>query len=132
MRINKAFSICLIALMVSGVLSACVVNAESAIPKPSVPEFTAKYADASYDEPSTSTSATDAYTGKEVLTTQPEYHVQIKYIEVTIKNQPFTPTKYGSPAVYVLGLGEIVIIALLVVVAVVLGLVVVYLRRSVK
>ncbi|MCW4029458.1 MAG: hypothetical protein NWE92_07415 [Candidatus Bathyarchaeota archaeon] len=60
-------------------------NAQS-IPKPSVPEFTLKYVDNSYDVPST--YSTDPYTGRNVLT-QTGYHVENKSIEVIIKNQPF-------------------------------------------
>jgi hypothetical protein len=63
-------------------------NATQLIPKPSVPEFTVKFADNSYDV--SSTYGVDPYTGKEVIT-QAGYHVQNRTIEVAIKNQPFTP-----------------------------------------
>ena len=56
------------------------------IPKPSVPEFTLKYVDNSYDIPPT--YGIDPYTGKNVVT-QAAYHIQNKSIVVTIKNQPF-------------------------------------------
>jgi hypothetical protein len=56
--------------------------------KPSVPEFTLKYVDNSYDVPST--YGIDQYTGKTVMT-QAGYHVENKSIEVTITNQPFSP-----------------------------------------
>ena len=62
-------------------------------PKPSVPEFTLKYVDHSYDVPPT--YSTDPYTGKTVMT-QAGYHVENKSIEVTIKNQPFTNYKDAS------------------------------------
>ena len=51
--------------------------------KPSVPEFTVKIVDKSYNEPST--QSTDPYTGK--TTTHPSYRVENKVIEITIKNQ---------------------------------------------
>jgi hypothetical protein len=58
-----------------------------AAPKPSVPQFSLKLIDNSYDTPPSST--TNSYTG--VTTTKPGYHVYNRSIEVTIKNQPFTP-----------------------------------------
>ena len=61
------------------------------IPKPSVPEFTVKLVDNSYDVPDKTTTEIDQYTGKEVVTTIPGYHVENKSIEITIKNQPLSP-----------------------------------------
>jgi hypothetical protein len=55
--------------------------------KPSVPQFTVKLIDASYDIPSTTT--TDPYTGKTV--THEGSHVEARKIEIRIKNEPFTP-----------------------------------------
>jgi hypothetical protein len=57
------------------------------IPKPSVPEFTVKYVDHSYDTPAT--YGTDPYTGKTVVTT-PSQHVDNRTVEFKIKNQAFT------------------------------------------
>jgi len=65
-------------------------NAQS-IPKPSVPEFTLKYIDNSYEMPPTATSTIDPYTGKTITTTSPGYQVEEKSIEITVTNQPFTP-----------------------------------------
>jgi hypothetical protein len=56
--------------------------------KPSVPEFTMKFEDHSYDVPST--YKIDTHTGKNV-TTRAGYHVQKPSLVFTIKNQPFTP-----------------------------------------
>jgi hypothetical protein len=61
------------------------------MPKPSVPEFTVKLADHSYDVPPSTTTTTDPYTGKQTVTTQHGYHVENKTIDITIKNQPFVP-----------------------------------------
>jgi hypothetical protein len=58
------------------------------IPKPSVPEFTVKYVDSSYDVPPI--YGIDQYTGKNVIT-RAGYHVQNKKIELAIKNPLFTP-----------------------------------------
>ncbi|MEM2098196.1 MAG: hypothetical protein QXU99_00410 [Candidatus Bathyarchaeia archaeon] len=65
-------------------------TAQATIPKPSIPEFTVKFVDNSYDVPPA--YGVDPYTGKEMIT-QAGYHVQNKTIEVIIKNQPFTPYK---------------------------------------
>ena len=56
-------------------------------PKLLVPEFTVKLVDNSYDVPTT--HSIDPYTGQNI--TNPGYHVENKTIEVTVKNQPFTP-----------------------------------------
>jgi len=75
----------LLVLTASGLL--LVKPAQSAITKPSVPEFTVALVDASYDVPTT--YSTDPYTGEHV--THEGYHVARRAIEVKIKNQPFTP-----------------------------------------
>jgi len=72
------------------------------ISKPSVPEFTVKLADHSYDVPPHDVPPTygiDQYTGKNV-TIQEGYHVENKSIEITIKNQPFTPYNLTKYTVY--------------------------------
>jgi hypothetical protein len=56
-------------------------------PTPSVPEFTLKFIDNSYTIPSF--YGPDPYTGKNVTIAEGAY-VKDQYIEVTIKNQPFT------------------------------------------
>ena len=53
---------------------------------PSVPEFSVKYVDNSYDAPPT--YGTDQYTGKSIIVNE-GYHVDGRTIEFTIKNQPF-------------------------------------------
>jgi hypothetical protein len=57
------------------------------IPRPSVPEFTAKYVDRSYTVPASTTI--DPYTGQNV--TNPSYYVENRTFEIAIKNQHFTP-----------------------------------------
>jgi len=60
--------------------------------KPSIPQISSvKLVDSSYDVPPSSTTTVDEYTGKETTTIKPGYHVNSMSIEVTIKNQPFTP-----------------------------------------
>jgi hypothetical protein len=63
------------------------VCAETSIPKPAAPEFSVKLMDSSYDIPAT--SSTDPYTGQQV--THPAAHIESRTIQVSIKNQPFTP-----------------------------------------
>jgi hypothetical protein len=60
---------------------------DSGILKPSVPEFTLRYIDLSYDVPPT--YGIDQFTGKNV-TKQEGYHVDNQSIAFRIKNQPFT------------------------------------------
>jgi hypothetical protein len=57
------------------------------VPKPSVPEFTLRYVDRSYDIAPTST--TDPYNGE--TTAVGGGHVENRTIEITIKNPPFQP-----------------------------------------
>jgi hypothetical protein len=87
---KKRFSVILIAIIISGLIytgNACtgMVQAESSIPKPSIPEFTVTLVDRSYDAPAT--QSIDPYTGETV--TQPSHRIDNRTIEVTIKNQPF-------------------------------------------
>jgi hypothetical protein len=55
------------------------------IPVPSVPEFTVKFVNSSYEVPAS--SSINPYTGQQVTT--PGYYVENESIELTIKNQPF-------------------------------------------
>ena len=76
-------------IMYLGTISASIdVNN---IPKPSIPEFTVKIVDRSYDVPVTKRTTIDPFTGQEVTTSSGGYHVTNKTIDITIKNQPFTP-----------------------------------------
>lgn len=89
---KKRLSVFLVAMLIGGLILASLshlsmVQAESAIPKPSVPEFTVKLINSSYNVPTT--YSIDPYTGKTV--THAGYHVECRTIEVKIKNQPFVP-----------------------------------------
>jgi hypothetical protein len=85
-RMRKVFSLALVVVLAaSGVLWAQSTSAQT-LPKPSVPEFTVRYVDHSYDEPAV--YGVDPYTGKTVVT-QEGYHVQNSSVEVIIKNQAF-------------------------------------------
>lgn len=74
----------LVATMLSGIVKSS--TDVSGVPNSSVPEFTLKYVDYSYDVPPKTTSTTDPYTNKTTTTTIPGYHVENKTIEATIKN----------------------------------------------
>ena len=88
--LGRVLSILLVTLLtLSGLIMVEFVSAQ-AIPKPSVPEFTLKYVDNSYDVPPT--YGTDAYTGRTIII-QAGYYVQNISIEFIIKNSPFTTFK---------------------------------------
>jgi hypothetical protein len=78
----------IISFAISGLSLSIKPTTAQTITKPSVPEFTVKYVDFSYDVPAT--YGIDQYTGKNV-TINEGYHVDNRSIEFTIKNQQFTP-----------------------------------------
>jgi len=84
----------LLAIIITGSSLATVslVFAEASIPKPSVPEFTLKYIDYSYDVPPT--YKIDEYTGETVVATG-SIHVKNMTIHVTINNQPLSHSFNG-------------------------------------
>jgi hypothetical protein len=91
MDMGKLATLLLIAvLMVSSLI--LVESTYAATSKPSIPEYTVKLVDRSYTVPLTYTNSTNPYTGQQETSTQGGYHVENKTIDVTIKNQPFTPT----------------------------------------
>ncbi len=73
-------------LLFAAITIATAQAASAALPKPSAPEFTAKFVDRSYDVPET--SAVNQYTGQTEVT--PAHRVQNYIIELTIKNQHIT------------------------------------------
>jgi len=86
--ISKVFSLFVIIVMaVSSLIIVKPACAQVGVTTPSMPEFSLKLLDSSYDVPST--SSTDPYTGQTV--THPASHVESRTIQVSIKNQPFTP-----------------------------------------
>jgi hypothetical protein len=66
------------------------------VPIPSVPEFTIKYVDHSYEVPTTTTSHTDPYTGEVTTEIRQGYHVKNFTIDMTIKNQGFPTSIDGN------------------------------------
>ena len=58
---------------------------------PSVPEFTVAYVDHSYTVPVTHWTTTDPYTGEQIVHSSGGEYVDNRTIDVTIKNQFFTP-----------------------------------------
>jgi len=86
---RKCTVLLLVACLVVSSFSVLAVSSVSvqAGYKPSVPQFTVKLVDSSYDVPPIYT--TDPYTGEP--TTKPGYRIENYTIEISIKNQPFTP-----------------------------------------
>jgi hypothetical protein len=88
LTVNKILTTtCIAALIVLSSLTVSLVQAQTAIPKPDVPTFTAKLFDHSYDVPAT--SSVDPFTGQTV--NHSAYHVENYTISITIENQPYTP-----------------------------------------
>jgi hypothetical protein len=86
MELGKNKPATLLLILIIAASSILLIRPACSISKPSVPEFTVKYVDNSYNEPPI--YGVDAYTGKTVLT-QAGYHVQNKSVELIIKNQPY-------------------------------------------
>lgn len=83
---NRRIALVLILILTASSLIV-VKPTHSSITKPSVPEFTVKLVDSSYDVPTS--YSIDPYTGENV--THAGRHVESRTIEVKIKNQPFVP-----------------------------------------
>ena len=89
--VRKALALLLTTvLLLSGLVMVGSVFAQS-IPTPSVPEFSIVLVAHPYDVPPVTTTTINQYTGEEIVTTIPGYHVENESIEITIKNQPFIP-----------------------------------------
>jgi hypothetical protein len=94
---QKSLTVLLIvALIASGLMLVGSASAQST-PKPSAPQFTLQYADFSYDVPSTTSTVTDPFTGKQITTTNNGYHVDNRTIILKIKNQPIPQTGTENP-----------------------------------
>lgn len=95
---KKRLSVFLIAMLIGCLILVSLphlsmVQAETSIPKPAVPEFTIKLVDSSYDIPPT--SSVDPYTGQTV--TQAGRHVESRTIKLYIKLEPITPFIVETP-----------------------------------
>ncbi len=86
-RISKNFALFLTLIIAMSCLTLIVKPANTqTIPKPSVPEFSVRYADNSYYA-SSPTTITDQYGNSRVV----QGYVENKTVEFSIKNQAFTP-----------------------------------------
>ena len=87
--LSKYLSLCLAVIL--ALCSLIMVESASGqtIPKPSVPEFTVKFVDYSYDVPPT--YGIDQYTGENIAI-QAGYHVDNRTFVVTIRNQGISTT----------------------------------------
>jgi len=90
--LTKSLPLLVIALLITSAPALFYPVSAQSIFKPSVPEFTVKMADHSYDVPLTTVNYSNPYTGQQETKTNGGYHVENITIDVTIKNQPFTPT----------------------------------------
>lgn len=90
-NINKTLTLIVILTICSPIALFVESSQAQSIPTPSVPQFTVKFVDRSYDVPKTSWTTTDPNTGKQVTTYSGGNHVVNRTIDVTITNQPFTP-----------------------------------------
>ena len=97
-NISKSFSLLLVLILAGSSLSLLMVKPACAqsVPVPTVPQFTLKFTDRSYDVAPTTTATTDPYNGKTTTTAISGYHVRNFTIDLTIKNQPFPPTINGN------------------------------------
>jgi hypothetical protein len=84
---GKSVAILLSLVLAMSVFIFLAFESTSGLPKPSVPEFTVKFVDNSYDVPPK--YAINSYTGKTEMI-EAGYHIQNQSIEFTIKNQAFT------------------------------------------
>ncbi len=84
-NISKGFSLLLVVILAVSSLMTVESATAQTLPTPSVPEFTVKFVDSSYNV--TPSSSINPYTGQNV--TNEGYHVENKTIELIIKNQPF-------------------------------------------
>jgi hypothetical protein len=88
-KVKIAFAMFILLFIVaSGVLLTVKPVSGQEVTKPTVPEFSAKYVDYSYDVPAI--YGTDPYTGNTVVTKQKE-HIDNRTVEIKIQNMPFTP-----------------------------------------
>jgi hypothetical protein len=94
-RSSKTVSLLILTLLASNILTIEPTNAQT-IPKPSVPEFTLKYIDYSYDVPPT--YKINEYTGEKVATSG--YHVKNMTIQVSVKNNPLPSNDATSHLYY--------------------------------
>jgi hypothetical protein len=58
--------------------------------QPSIPEFTVEFVDRSYIVPTTNTTTTDPFTGKQVTTSSGGQKATNRNIDIKIKNQPYS------------------------------------------
>ena len=97
-NMGKGLALALVLVMAISSLSLMIIKPAFAqsVPTPSVPEFTVRFVDRSYDVPVTTTTTTDPFTGKQVTTSSGGYHVTNKTIDITINNQAYSSIDLGN------------------------------------
>jgi hypothetical protein len=93
MNSGRTLTWLLVILLLTSLLVLTITPANvQAASKPSVPQFTIKLVDYYYDTPPSTTTITNPFNGEKTTTTiTPGHHIEDKRIEITVKNQPFTP-----------------------------------------
>lgn len=97
-RLRRNFVLFIILTIIISSLSLVFVkpaNAQS-IPVPSVPKFTLRLADHSYEVPSTTISTFNPYNNQTATTTIPGYHMTNITIDLDIVNQPYPAIINGN------------------------------------
>ncbi len=89
---KKSIALFIACLLFSGLILLQLTVANST---PSVPQFTIKQVDRSYDVPTTYSK--NQYTGETI--THQGYHVQNLTLDIIIKNQPFTPSTVNGTTI---------------------------------
>jgi hypothetical protein len=80
----------------SGLIAAPHLAAAVSVPAPSVPEFTVEQVDRSYDVPISSVTTVDPLTGEEKTTYAGGYRIVNLTVDITIRNQPYSPVDLGN------------------------------------
>ncbi len=91
---RKKFLSCICYFIILTLFSSVTIETSVAsMPKPSIPQFTVKLVDSSYDTPST--TSVDPYTGKTV--TQAGSHIESRTIKIYIKRESIEPFIVETP-----------------------------------
>jgi hypothetical protein len=92
--------LCLLLVVMLAASSILAIQPAFAQSTPSVPQFSLKYIDESYDIVPTTTTSTNEYSGEVTTTTTPGYHVDQRAIQITIENNlgaSFYNFRYKGP-----------------------------------
>jgi len=90
---SKTLTLTLIVLLLTSLLAIALASVDvQAVTKPSVPQFTVKLIDNSYNIPPSTTTTTNPYTGEKTTIDKPGYCAKNMTLEIAVKNQPWSPS----------------------------------------